>query len=154
MTRHGRWRRASVVAVLGAAVASVISLANPADASKTSSPHWSTVSVHNSTKNAEVVTTTKGAPRILIEASGSAVTTEWSGVCLPDAEGTKSLPRAGTTTTRAGTTSTVALPVDFVWEPATSAGVPAPLPIPCSVAAYAVLAGHGSLTITVQAWVS
>jgi len=149
MTRHGLWRRASVVAVLGAAVASVISLANPADASKTSTPHWSTVSVQTSTSKAEVVTTTKGAPRILIEASGSAVTTEWSGVCLPRADGTRSLPRAGTLTTPAGTTSTVGIPVEFVWAPA-----PPPLPVPCSVAAYAVVAGHGSVTITVQVLVS
>ncbi len=152
MTRLGPWRRVSAIAVLSVAVASVISLANPADASRSSTPHWNTVSVQNSTSKAEVVTTTKGAPRILIEASGSAVTTEWSGVCLPGAEGTVSRPRAGTTTTPAGTTSTVGLPVQFLWAPGTSED-PVPLSVPCSVAAYAMLAGHGSVTVEVQVWV-
>ena len=149
MTRHGIWRRFCVIAVLGAAIASVIMLANPADASKTSTPHWSTVSVQSSTHIAEVVMTTKGMPRMLIEASGATVTTEWSGVCLPRANGTRSSPGAGTTTTPAGTTSTVGLSVQFVW---TSPALPG-FYVPCSVAAYAVVVGHGSVTIKVQVFV-
>jgi hypothetical protein len=104
----------------------------------------------SSTNQDRAVTPTQGLMRILIEASGSAVKTEWSGVCIPGAESTISRPRAGTLTTPAGTTSTV-LPVQFVWAPASSDGVF--LPVPCSVAAYAVLAGHGLVTIKVQDFV-
>lgn len=117
---------------------------SPAAASKTAVQGWQTLVADHSNSKAEVVTTTRSFTRIVIEASGSAVKSEWSGVCLPVAN-TRTRPGAGTVTTEPGTTSTVS-PVQLVWVPATASGK---VLVTCSVAEYAVLAGHGHLTIKI-----
>jgi hypothetical protein len=114
-------------------------------ASKISVQRWETILVEHSKGKAEVVTTTRSFTRIVIEASGSAVRSEWSGVCLPVA-GTKTRPGAGTTTTKPGTSSAV-FPVQILSVPATKTGE---LLVTCSVTAYAVMMGRGDLTIKIQ----
>jgi hypothetical protein len=141
--RIRRW--VTTVALLGAAIVPALIMTPAVAASKISVQRWETVLVNHSKSKAEVVTTTRSVTRIVIEASGSAVKSEWSGVCLPVA-GTVTRPGAGTTTTKPGTTSAV-LPIQILRVPATKSGE---LLVTCSVAAYAVMMGHGQLTIKVQ----
>jgi hypothetical protein len=133
-----------VIALLAATVTTQ-PLRAPTTASRVPTQTWQTILVEHSKGRAELVTTTQAFTRIVIEASGSAVKTEWSGVCLPIA-GTLTRPEAGTTTTKPGTTSAV-LPIQLVRVPATKTGK---LLVTCSIAAYAVMMGRGHLTIKVQ----
>jgi len=128
-----------------AVTAATLPLRASATATRVPTQTWQTILVEHSKGKAEVVTTTQAFTRIVIEASGSAVKSEWSGVCLPIA-GTLTRPEAGTTTTKPDGTSAV-LPVQILRVPATKTGK---LLVTCSVTAYAVMMGRGHLTIKVQ----
>jgi hypothetical protein len=141
----GLWCAVPAIALLGVTVAPPLSLMRSATASYVPDQIWQTVLVEHSTSKAEVVTTTRSVTRIVIEASGSAVKSEWSGVCLPAAN-TITRPGAGTTTTKPGTTSAV-FPIQVLSVPAAKTGE---LLVTCSVATYAVMMGRGHLTIKIQ----
>ena len=132
-------------ALLGTALVPALVVTSAAAASKSLIQHWETVLVDHSKSKAEVVTDTRSITRIVIEAAGSAVKSEWSGVCLPIA-GTVTRPGAGTTNTKPGTSSAV-FPVQILSVPATKTGE---LLVTCSVTAFAVMMGRGHLTVKIQ----